>query len=88
MEEESSNQYTIAQIELINYVSAEMQSGKVLDMNASKEWFNKFQGNADQLNYQRMIKPLLVQNIRDVAFTKPAQKKKKKISLRKWAFQE
>ena len=37
LEEESSNQYTIAQIELINYVSAEMQSGKVLDMNASKE---------------------------------------------------
>ena len=81
-EEEGNNQYVLAQIELINVVSAELQSGKVLDMNEKNECFNKFLGNEDQLNYKRMLKPIILQNIPDVAFTRPSQQNKpEKVSL-------
>ena len=75
----------LAEIELINVVKADLESGAVLDMNEINSAYNRFLGNTDhQTNYKRDLKNLITNNIPEVAYTKPQQKNKpEKVSLTK-----
>ena len=78
-------QKLLAEIELINVVKADLESGAVLDMNEINSAYNRFLGNTDhQTNYKRDLKNLITNNIPEVAYTKPQQKNKpEKVSLAK-----
>ena len=78
-------QKLLAEIELINVVKADLESGAVLDMNEINSAYNRFLGNTDhQINYKRDLKNLITNNISEVAYTKPQQKNKpEKVSLAK-----